>query len=95
MKLFLKSPRQKFKTPAFYQFSRGYVKLNKNLTPAHLKNMIKETFDKWIKVLTKAENKNKELLSKKQITKDAYILLNKINADKYEAIVKQYHHELI
>lgn len=57
--------------------------------------MTKRLFNKWIKVLENAENKNKELLKENKITKDAYILLNKINLNKYEQIVKQWHQELV
>ena len=57
--------------------------------------MKKRLFNKWIKVLERTENKNKELLKENKITKDAYILLNKINLDKYEQIVKQWHQELV
>ena len=52
-----------------------------------------KVFNKWIDILEKAENKNKELLKSKSITREVYGLLNKINADKYEQIVKQYHCE--
>jgi hypothetical protein len=50
--------------------------------------MTKQTFKKWIRVLQKAEQRNKKMLSAEEITKDIYILLNKINGDKYEEIIK-------
>ena len=43
---------------------------------------------KWIEVLQKTEKRNKEMLASGEITKDVYILLNKINGDKYEEIIK-------
>ncbi len=75
-----------------------YIKDSKaevSLTIKNNKAMTIKVFNKWIKVLEKAENKNKQLLEEKKISPDGYILLNKINADKYEMIVKQYHQELV
>ena len=57
--------------------------------------MIKQLFNKWITVFEKAEAKNKEMLKNKEINKDAYILLNTINHNKYNQIIKQYHKELV
>lgn len=53
-----------------------------------------EVFYKWMNVLEKAEKKNKELLKNGEITKNAYILLNTINLNKYREIIKQYHQQL-
>jgi len=57
--------------------------------------MTKQLFNKWITVFEKAEAKNKEMLKNKEINKDAYILLNTINHNKYNQIIKQYHKELV
>jgi len=56
--------------------------------------MTKKLFNKWIKTLTKAENKNKEMLKSKEIAPAIYSLLNKVNSDKYESIITQYNHKL-
>jgi hypothetical protein len=53
--------------------------------------MTKKLFKRWLDVLKKAEKKNKEMLKAGEITKEIYILLNKVNSDKYEAILNEYN----
>jgi len=56
--------------------------------------MTKATFNKWLKVFEKSEKRSKELLKNKEISKMSYILLNTINHDKRNQIIKQYNKEL-
>ena len=57
--------------------------------------MTKKMFSKWMKVFKKIDKKNKEMLKEKEITTDVYSLLTRINLNKYEMIIGQYHKELV